>query len=201
MLLTRKCESEEMGYDDECDSKDDADRPGHPEPPDDKSRKYWYHRKDETIHGSDFSIGFITVFHRYEDGHQSREGDHTDIPDEDPEHRDDDKYPEPWIPHIRPGRLREWEEHHERYRVEKEWGYRGSEHHLLLPVMIDEWAEPYTTEHIQDEIDPSEHPRDEDGLGLEVRPEGDSEPEKHIGKSCYRGVGEDVCEEGWGFHC
>ena len=63
-------------------------------------------------------------------------------------------------------------------------------------MMIDERSEPYTTEHIEDEIDPSEHPRDEDGLGLEVCPEGDGEPEKHIGKSCYRGVREDVCEEG-----
>jgi len=71
---------------------------------------------------------------------------------------------------------------------------------MLLPMMIDERSEPYPTEHIEYEIYPSEHPRDEDGLGLEVGPEGDRKPEKHIGKSCYRGVCEDVCEEFLGIH-
>ena len=66
---------------------------------------------------------------------------------------------------------------------------------MLLPMVIDERSEPNPSEHIQHEIYPPEHARDEDGLGLEVCPEGDREPQKHIRKARYGGVGEDMGEE------
>ena len=61
--------------------------------------------------------------------------------------------------------------------------------------MIDERPEPDTTEEIQNQIHPSEHPSDEDRMCLEVEPEGDRKPDEHIRESSYCGVDEDVGEE------
>ena len=59
-------------------------------------------------------------------------------------------------------------------------------------MMIDKGSEPYTTEEIENEIDPSEHPGDKYWACLEVCPEGDRKPEEHIRESCDCGIGEDV---------
>ena len=65
-------------------------------------------------------------------------------------------------------------------------------------MMIDEWSEPDTTEEIEYEIYPSEHPSDKYGMCLEIEPKGNRKPDEHIGKSSYCGVDEDVREEGSG---
>lgn len=66
--------------------------------------------------------------------------------------------------------------------------------------MIDERSEPDATEEIQDHIDPTEYPRHEDRPSLEIEPEGDREPDEHIGKSRDGGIGEDVREEFYILH-
>ena len=188
-----------MRYDDEGDGYDDAHRPGHPESSDDESWEYGYHGEDETIHYAYLSVCPIAFSLGDEECHDGRECDHTDIAHDDAEHRHYDEHPEPYIPHICPGLTREYEEHREGYRVEKERRDRWGEHHRPLPIVIDERPEPYPTEQIHHQIESSEHPRDEDWVRREVRPERDREPEQHIGKSCYSGVSEDVGKE-VGFH-
>ena len=66
--------------------------------------------------------------------------------------------------------------------------------------MIDEWAEPDTTEEIQNQIDSSERSCHEDRVCFEIEPESDRKPDEHIRESCYCGVDEDVGEEGRRFH-
>lgn len=67
-------------------------------------------------------------------------------------------------------------------------------------MMIDERPKPDTSEEIEYEINTSKHSRDEDGMRLEIEPEGDSKPDEHIRESSYCGVDEDVGEEGLRVH-
>lgn len=71
---------------------------------------------------------------------------------------------------------------------------------MFFAVVIHEWAEPYSSEHVECQIYSSEHTRHKDRVRLEVRPECDSKPQEHIGEASYGRVGEDVREEGGGFH-
>ncbi len=66
--------------------------------------------------------------------------------------------------------------------------------------MIDERTEPDTTEEIEHEINPSEHPSDEDRMCLDIEPEGDCKPDEHIRESSDCSVDEDVGEEGRWVH-
>lgn len=61
--------------------------------------------------------------------------------------------------------------------------------------MIDEWAEPDSTEEIQNQIDSSERSCHEDWVCLQIEPEGDSKPDEHIRESSDCSVDEDVGEE------
>ena len=189
-----------MDDDEEGDREYDTDCPGHAELPDDDSREYGYHRKSQPIHCSDLSIGSVSFSLRDEYRHESGECYHADIAHENPEHRHQDKNPEPGIPHIGPSWLRKYEEHREGYRVEKQRYDRWCEHHMFFAVMIHEWAEPYSSEEIEYQVYSSEHTCHKNWARFEVRPECDCKPQEHIGEASYGWVCEDVREEGLGFH-
>ena len=200
MILVREGEGEEMDDHESHWYYPYPDRPIHPESPDDETWKYRYNREGESIHGSDLSICLVTMVFGYEHCHHRREGDHADITDDDPDHHDEEKYPEPWIPYISPCPIRECYKEDKCQDISYHRDDRWSEHHEFFRMMIDEWSEPDTTEKVQDHIDPTEYPGHEDGPSLEIEPEGDREPDEHIGKSGDGSIGEDVSEEIFGVH-